>query len=75
MAQPQKVYPFDIPSISDIHPGDISAHIVQTLHLDQNIVAGDPVNILDTKRAQGVASCLEHFQVSLLCSEYEHILI
>ena len=74
MAQPQKVYPFDIPNI---HPGDISAHIVQTLtlHLDQNIVAGDPVNILDTKRAQGVASCLEHLQVSLLCSEYEHILI
>ena len=62
MALPQQqVYPFDIPSISNLHPG-IPAHVVHTLHLDENITNGDPIDILNTKRAQGVASSLAHLQ-------------
>lgn len=63
MALPlQQVYPFNIPSISNLHPGIIPAHVVHTLHLDENIAAGDPIDILNAKRAQGVASSLAHLQ-------------
>jgi len=62
MALPQQsVYPFDIPSISNLHP-TIPAHVIHTLHLHENITAGDPIDILNTKQAQGVASSLEHLQ-------------
>jgi len=57
----QQVYPFDIPSISDIHPG-IPAHIIHTLHLDENIAISDPIDILNAKQAQGVTSSLAHLQ-------------
>ena len=59
MAQP--VYPFDIPSISHLHPG-IPANVVDTLRLAQNIVIGDPIDPLDAKRAEGAATSLTHLQ-------------
>lgn len=57
----QQVYPFDIPSIFNLHPG-IPANVVHTLHLDENIAIGDPIDILNTKQAQGVATSLAHLQ-------------
>lgn len=68
MAQPQQVYPFNITSVSDLHPG-IPANIVQILHLDENIAIGDPIDILNAKRAQGVATSLEHLQ----CEDIIHL--
>jgi hypothetical protein len=58
MAQPhQQTYPFDIPSLSNLHPG-IPANVVHILHLDDNIAMGDPIDILNAKQAQGVATSL-----------------
>ena len=63
MAQPQQqaLYPFDIPSISNIHPG-IPANVVHTLRLDGNIAVGNPIDFLDAKQAQGAATSLAHLQ-------------
>lgn len=62
MDPPQlQVYPFGIPSISNLHPG-IPANIVHTLRLDENIVTGDSLDILGAKQAQGVAASLAHLQ-------------
>ena len=61
MAQPQQVYPLNIPSISVLHPG-IPADVVQFLHLNDNIANGDPINIVNAKQAEGVVTSLEHLQ-------------
>ena len=62
MTQPQQgVYPFDIPSISNIHP-EIPADIVHSLHLDGNIAKGDRIDFLNAKQAQGVATLLADLQ-------------
>ena len=57
----QKTYPFDIPSISDMHPG-IPANMVHNLRLDENIATGDPINIINATRAQGIATVLAQHQ-------------
>jgi hypothetical protein len=39
----QQGYPFDVPSISDMHPGiPATGNIVRNLRLDENITIGDP---------------------------------
>ncbi|KAF8492668.1 hypothetical protein JB92DRAFT_3147430 [Gautieria morchelliformis] len=63
MAQPQQqTYPCDIPSISNFHPG-IPAHVVNMLHLDENIANGDPIDIRNVEPAEGIVSSLASLQV------------
>ena len=40
----QQGYPFNVPSISNLHP-DIPVRIVHTLHLNEDIAIGDPIDI------------------------------
>ena len=62
MAQVQQpTYPFDIPSISVLNIG-IPPHLVQTFHLDNDIAAGDLVDIVNAKQAEAVANSLVHLQ-------------
>ncbi|GBE85116.1 hypothetical protein SCP_0703020 [Sparassis crispa] len=68
MAQQVATYPRDIPTLLDKHPG-IPIHFVHTLHLDEPIAAGTPVDSNNARVAEAAAQSLTALQYDPVITE------